>query len=73
VGDEDTYLCLLAGLACYAMSRTVIVATSGSRRTRKPALLCETTGGVPGDLDATIAVDTCLQPQCSADAAALFI
>jgi hypothetical protein len=25
------------------------------------------------DLDATIAVDTCLQPQCSADAAAHFI
>jgi hypothetical protein len=33
----------------------------------------EATGGVPGDLDATIAVDTCLQTQCSADAAALFI
>jgi hypothetical protein len=33
----------------------------------------ETTGGVPGDLDATIAADTGLQPQCSADAAALFI
>jgi hypothetical protein len=33
----------------------------------------ETAGGVPGDLDATIAVDTGLQTQCSADAAALFI
>ena len=30
-----TRFCLLAGLACYAMSRTVVVAPSGPRRTRK--------------------------------------